>query len=144
LDNYIERWIPEEISVFIDENGVQYFSWSNPLETVETMNESARLLPFEDIKQRIKQSVKNGFIWTDENTSAEALELLTLHIDKVQLTSVLLPIRDDLKSQYLAPAYIAYYRTVEEGVFFSEVMIHVFGINAIDGSYIELGYYIIE
>jgi hypothetical protein len=94
-EDYAERWFPEKIEIFVDENGVQGFSWRNPIEIVETLNESAALLPFEDVKERIKQNIKNGFSWLGDNAIAE------VNVDKVQLTSVLLPIKDDLEHQYI-------------------------------------------
>ena len=40
--------------ILIDENGVQYFGYSSPKETVKLVNESVELLPFDEVQRIAK------------------------------------------------------------------------------------------
>ena len=61
---------------------------------------------------------------------------LEVSLDKVVLANVLVPIKDDLEYQMLAPAWIVYY-SIELGNG-SHTNAMVFAVNAIDGSAIDL------
>ena len=77
----------EEIEVLIDENGIQYFSYSSPKVVLELMNESVELLSFDEVKRIAKNAVSVSFPfeeWGDRQTDLEIYEMLlttyTLHI----------------------------------------------------------------
>lgn len=136
-DEYVERWYNEAISIFVDEVGVRSFFWSNPLEVVEIMNSNVALLPFNDIKERIKMSIKFGYSKRVENGQISSLHEMT--IPRIILTNVLVPIKDDLDNQMLLPAWLVYYMGSFEvdGIEYEDPLA-IFAVNAVDGSSIDL------
>lgn len=62
-----------------------------------------------------------------------------MSVDKIVLTNVLMPIKDDLQHQMLAPAWLVYNTLYmyDEGQIIDEIK-SVFAVNAIDGSNIDL------
>jgi hypothetical protein len=136
-EDFVERWNPESISVYIDEDGIQQFLWKYPLEITEILNENISLLPFDDIKERIKKQIKYGFSHTLEKEQIS--NQFYLSIDKVVLSNVLIPIKDDLSFQMLSPAWLIYYKSYSyiQGDKYEDPLA-VFAVNAIDGSSIDL------
>ena len=136
-DEYIERWRQDMISVYFDEKGVRSFRWDDPVEVTEMLNENVALLPFDDVKDRIKsmikfaysKSVKNGWV------SGES----TMSVDKIVLTNVLIPLKDDPQHQLMIPAWMVYntYYVDDNGRIVDESK-SIFAVNAIDGSSIDL------
>ena len=138
-EEYAARWKPETISVYVDENGIQGFYWINPLEIAETMNENVPLMAFGDMKERIKGYIKYGFSKSvDAGWIPSDLDL-GLSVDKVVLTNILVPIKDEYKEQMLLPAWVVFYedfQNMDGKVYISPTF--VFAVNAIDGSSIDL------
>jgi len=136
-EEYTARWKPETITVYIDENGIKHFYWNNPLEIVEKMNENVPLLAFDDMKERIKGYIKYGF-----SRSVDAGWIISdsgLSVDKIVLTNILVPIKDEYKEQMMLPTWVVFYEQVEHvggRVYISPT--YVFAVNAIDGSSIDL------
>ena len=130
-EDYAERWLPETITIFIDETGIRSFMWRNPVEIVEVMNPNVKLLTFEDVKGNIRNNIQFGL-----SNSIEAGLIkndLKVSVNAIILTNVLVPIKDDLDHQMLFPAWLVYYELEDiEGFTF------VFAVNAVDGSSIDL------
>lgn len=136
-EEYTARWKPETITVYVDENGIEEFYWTNPLQIIEKMNENAPLLAFDDMKERIKGYIKYGFSrrvdggWITSDVG--------LSVDKIVLTNILVPIKDEQREQMLLPAWVVFYEEINYvvgKVFISPT--YIFAVNAIDGSSIDL------
>ncbi len=128
-DEYAERWEMETIAIFIDEYGVREFDWSFPLAVTEVMNKNVPLMPFDQMKEVIRNAVKYGFSNADKGWLNGNDYYMT--IDKIVLSNVLAPIMDDPQHQMMIPAWFVYYTDVIGAK-------SVIAINAIDGSSIDL------
>jgi hypothetical protein len=136
-EEYTERWRQDTITVYVDETGIQFFSWTDPIEVIETLNENVSLLPFEDVKERIKSNIKYGYSKSAEDGWANGE--CDISVDRVMLANVLVPIKDDLQHQTLSPTWLVYYTFYVD--YKSKVIDEwksVFAVNAIDGSSIDL------
>lgn len=136
-EDFVERWRPETILIYVDEKGVRGFYWNNPLEVTDTMNENVSLMPFDDIKKKIKDYIKFGYANSVESgwVNGEC----NISVDKIVLANVLVPIKDDLEHQMFSPTWLVYYTFYVdyEGKVIDEWK-SVFAVNAIDGSSIDL------
>jgi hypothetical protein len=136
-EEFTARLRPETITVYVDESGIKDFYWTNPLQIVEKMNENAPLLAFDDMKERIKGYIKYGFSRSVDKGWIVGDNGMT--VDKIVLTNILVPIKDEYREQMLLPAWVVFYEDVENidgRVYISPTFI--FAVNAIDGSSIDL------
>lgn len=136
-EDYVERWWPETITIYVDQNGIRSFNWSFPLEVVEEMNSNVKLMPFEDIKERIRKTIEFGYSQSvDSGTIAGQNYLI---IDKILLTNIMVPLKDDPNHQTLQPVWLTFYH---DFCFYNDVKIEgsnsVFAVNAIDGSGVDV------
>ncbi len=134
-EEYSERWENETIKIFVDETGIQSFSWAFPLEIVDTINEDVALLSVPELQEKVKQTIKYGFSWIESATTES--KNISIFVDKLVLTGVLLPQQDDLEHQYIAPAWVVLYRYKEQNDLPNNSTF-AFAINAVDGSTIDL------
>jgi hypothetical protein len=130
-EEYIDRWNTERIIVYVDENDIQSFIWQYPLEVVEELNSNVPLLPFDEIKGKVREYIKYAFTKITEGKQVSDRQIT---ISEVVLTNVLLPIKDESEYHMLVPAWIVYYE-FEDGL---GTHTAVLAINAIDGSSIDL------
>lgn len=130
-EDYVERWSPERITIFIDDTGLCTLYWQNALQINNVMNINVPLLSFDDIKERIKKNIEFGYSQTVKNGQANDQSKISVY--KIVLTNVLVPIKNDLEHQMLQPAWLTYYKNPQY-----KNMTFVFAVNAIDGSSIDL------
>jgi hypothetical protein len=102
------------------------------------MNANAPLLAFDDIKEKIRQSVKYGYVKRHGDGPAFVDQYLT--VNKIVLSDVLVPVRDQLDYQMLVPAWLVYYDVsrIVDGKPYPDWNTSVFALNAVDGSVIDL------
>ncbi len=131
-EEYVQRWYPEVIKIYVDETGIKSFVWRYPIEVMEVLNQNVLVLSFDEIKERILEYIKLGFSYTIEKH--KDLTDQNIEVTKIVLTNVMIPIKDETDYQMLAPAWIIYY-TQEAGV--SKISSFI-AVNAIDGSSIDL------
>lgn len=117
---------PEEIQVYVDETGkAQSFVWSHPLETEEKVTENIALLPFEDIKQRIR----------DMLTFINFNDSLPVQVTNIDLNMAIVDVKDHPGEAMYVPAWFIYYTQtfydLETGE--KEQQKLRLGLNAIDG-----------
>ena len=131
-EEYAASWPQETISVFLDENGIQFFNWENPCNIVEEVNANVELLSFEDIYKRATDLIKQGFAWIDEpGTICE-----DFYITRVLLTNCAVQIKDDIQTSYWIPTWVFVYQ--HESTLDNSVVPGYIAVNAIDGSRVEL------
>ncbi len=131
-EDYIQRWYPEVMSVYVDETGIKTFDWRYPIEVTEILNQNVLVLSFDEIKERILDYIKFGFshaVKTYNLSNDQKIE-----VNKVVLTNVMIPVKDDPDHQMLAPTWLIYY-TQQRGAMTISSFI---AVNAIDGSSIDL------
>ena len=110
-EDYVQRWYPEVIKIYVDETGVKTFEWRYPVEVTEVLNQNVLVLDFEEIKERVLEYIKFGFSFVKEMVKEEGGELTDqkIEVNKIVLTNVMIPIQDETDYQMLAPAWIIYY-----------------------------------
>jgi len=136
VEEYVQRWFPEEIKIYVDETGIKTFEWRNPIEVMEVLNRNVLVLGFDEIKERILEYIKFGFSYTVEKLKEKNAELTgqKIEVNKIVLTNVMIPIKNETDYQMLAPAWIIYYtQEVSDNTISSFI-----AVNAIDGSSIDL------
>ena len=117
---------PEEIQVYVDETGkAQSFVWSHPLKTEGKVTENIVLLPFEDIKQRIR----------DMLTFINFNDSLPVQVTNIDLNMAIVDVKDHPGEAMYVPAWFIYYTQtfydIETGE--KEQQKLRLGLNAIDG-----------
>lgn len=117
---------PEEIQVYVDETGkAQSFVWSHPLKTEGKVTENIVLLPFEDIKQRIR----------DMLTFINFNDSLPVQVTNIDLNMAIVDVKDHPGEAMYVPAWFTYYTQtfydLETGE--KEQQKLRLGLNAIDG-----------
>ena len=127
-DDYAYRapLYPEEMRVYVDEAGeVQSFDWLHPLKVEELITENAELLPFEDVKQRIRDMLT--FINFDDS--------LPVQVTSIELNMAIVDIKDHLDEAMYVPAWFIYYTETFNDPDTGEKEQQEFrlGLNAIDG-----------
>ena len=111
---------PEEIQVYVDETGkAQSFVWTHPLGIEEKVTENAALLPFEDVKQRIRDMLTFINSYNSEPTEVTSIKMNITIVD----------VKDHPEQAMYVPAWFIYY-TVNYGDIQQE---YTLALNAIDG-----------
>ena len=111
---------PEEIWVYVDEAGiVQAFSWSHPLKIVETMAKNANLLPFEEVKQRIR----------DMLTYINSYDGYSIKVTGLEIRMALANAKDHSDDAMYVPAWFVDYTIITE----HDLIERTLALNAVDG-----------
>ncbi len=126
-DEFAKRWFDESLDIYVDDGGVQSFSWDNTIDITEVTEENATLMPFDDVKQTIKNNIEldQQFVFSEHG----------IKINKIVLANVVVPVSDDLDYQMLVPSWLVYYKEIPPDRF---DYTNVFAVNAIDGTPINL------
>ena len=132
-EDYAPRWYPEALRLYVDENGIQSFEWSRPLEIVETMNENVLLLEFDEIREQITQAIAHGYAYMSEKMGGSGNYAVT--VNRIVLTNVLVPMRDTVEYQMLVPAWLVFY---QQQMGAAEPLTAFIAVNAVDGSLVDL------
>ena len=135
-EEYIEKWRPEIMTVYVDENGLQDLYWKFPLKVNGVLNQNVPLSSFEEIKESIRSYIKFAFSKIAQDDSYHGTDDLQLSINKMVLTNMLIPVRNDPDVHMLVPAWVVYYQHVTG----YEETTEILAINAIDGSNIDLSF----
>ena len=128
---YALGWQQERAAIFVTEDGVLSFAWDDPKEIVNTANENAALLPFDQVQQHVRDLLHIGLPAYDEEADAHGELVFT----RMALTSVLQRIPNQSDEALLVPAWmllLTTQRQQEQGLAESALL-----INALDGSYIN-------
>ncbi len=117
---------PEEVQLYVDEAGeTQSFVWLHPLEIEEKVTENIALLPFEDIKQRIR----------DMLTFINFNDSLPVQVTNIDLNMAIVDVKDHPGEAMYVPVWFIYYTQtfydLETGE--KEQQELTLGLNAIDG-----------
>lgn len=130
-EDYVERWQAENIKIYVDENGIRAFSWKNSIEAENELNSNVPLLTLDEIKENVREYIKYAFT---KKTDGKQASDRRITVNRMTLTNVLLPIKNESNYHMLAPAWIVYYQYKDS----LGVHTAVIAVNAIDGSSIDL------
>lgn len=135
----------EQIRVMADENGVWYFGWSAPKETVKLVNESVELLPFAEVQRIAKDTLSVCFPYdrmAEINGGKHEIEIY-----RMLLTTFTLRVPDS-DDYYEMPCWVIFF----DGMYVQELGVRerertdehlnhdVLVLNAIDGSVVHTDY----
>ncbi len=111
---------PEEIWVYVNEAGVtQAFGWRYPLQIKEAITQNAGLLPFDKVKQRIR----------DMLTYIDSYDGCPLKVTSIEMRMALVDVKDHPDEAMYAPAWFISYTETSYGMSTEERLV----LNAIDG-----------
>ena len=144
-------WGYERITIYVNENGVVYFSWQNPYSEPEIQTADSQLMSFSDVSDIFAKMImvknSNQKVINDKNGF---VVINSIDIDKVSLNMMRIRDKNNYEQGLLVPVWDfwgtisyeledeAYRDVVYNGKYYS---IHL-TVNAIDGTIIdrELGY----
>ncbi len=137
-DAYNAPILTEELSVFVNENGIRALRFGNPKSVVGLVNGNVELLPFEDAKTRIKNALSVCFPIAYYR---EYGEQVTLDVYRIVLSTQTMRAKDSDET-YEMPCYIVYfdYMDLEKAERDNPIYSHsAIVINAVDGSTVVPG-----
>ena len=128
------RPIPDEmLEIFIDEGGLQSFRYLNPKEVVSLESENVELLPFEQVKLRIKNALVAGM------GASKLDQAIPCTIYRLLLTTCTVRAKDS-DDFYEMPCWVVFF-TWNDGqaalVDNPQVMQEALILNAVDGSIVH-------
>ncbi len=124
----------ETLTLFVDESGIRQLTWSNPLHIIEKLTDNIELIPFEDMKPLIRQTLRSSLSWAGDKESGSSLG--NGRVTRIILSSCYIPQKNSPGKFYLTPAWFilaGFDHSLENGV-----QPQAFAINAVDGTRIEL------
>jgi hypothetical protein len=125
---FMAPWPPETLSVYIDGKGVGWLNWKNPVTAISVENENVQLMPFDQIKEKVKNIIKFGTKWSDnvEQTT------INITVQSLTLTNTIMKVDDSSDYAVLAPTWLIKYADQN-----AAGAITIIAINAIDGSRVD-------
>lgn len=128
---YALGWQQERAAIFVTEDGVLSFAWDDPKEIVNTANENAALLPFDQVQQHVRDLLHLALPVYDEEADPHG-DVLLQHM---ALGAALLRTPNRTDEAFLAPAWVILLTTeMDQRVGAAPCALL---INALDGSYIN-------
>lgn len=140
-DEFIKQeWAGERITILVNDNGIVYFGYSAPLNILETVADSVKVMDFEKIEEIYLDMVAELAVPSELK---DEIQNVNIQVDRVALEYTRISEKDDYSTGLLVPAWNFYgTRTYvyEDGYEYAED--YVFCINAVDGSVVDgtLGY----
>jgi len=135
---YDRPWSPEEIIVYVDDNGIVGFQWISPGDIIRTINDNVKLKDFKAIKEVFMKQLFYQRTWANPGTKDNKIT-----IKKIKLGYMRVKMRDENK-YYLLPVwdFIGDWERTEGSNDIKTENVSFMTINAIDGSVIDrnLGY----
>jgi hypothetical protein len=131
---YSPPFYEEELTVGVSKDGLEYLSWRNCAKAVETVNENAQLLPFESIKQALKDRITYK---TQFNGGLGRVNY-TVNVTSAELRMGYIDIKGNSKQALMVPVWL--FRTQETWTVQHKIVIgneETYKFNAIDGGAIE-------
>lgn len=136
MPDYCAPWSQETVDIFVDKDGVQRLNWSGQSKVIETVSENVKLLPFADIKDRIKKQLEYKYTGiVDDNET-------NINVENIAMGLALINEKDKPGEGLLLPCWYIFYKEVAElnydnGTNHTEIYEDALVLNAIDGSVIE-------
>lgn len=161
-DTYAIMWQHETMKIILDDNGIEFVQWEEPLTVTEVISETSNLMPFSSISEIAQRMLRVIYIENTnaQNDSTERHEL-AVNVKNVRLELIRIRQQDsaDRKIGVLVPAWVFYGKIMKTDYHENETVVSYAGyggkgrntyggdeiilcINAIDGTVIDplLGY----
>lgn len=122
---YAPPWKQEYAELYVTEEGVLSFAWTDPKEHVMTANENVKLLPFDEIQSRVKKLLEYGL------GDYEGSPVL---IKRIVLSTSVAQIKNQCDEAFFVPTWVFFMTTEQDEEIHSDLCVLL--INAIDGTYI--------
>ena len=126
---FMAPWRPEALTMYIDENGIGWVSWENPIRIVSTANENVTLLPFDQIQEKARNIIKYGTKWT-ENSDQRYIDIT---VNSLTLTNTLMRTDNSVDQAVLAPMWLIEYVDNDDATGIPTII----ALNAIDGTRVD-------
>lgn len=123
-DAYSQPWRREVVSVYISENGVEYFSWQNPMEVTGAASPNVELMDFAQIQENAKKLLTAGLSWMES-------DYWKGEMNKMVLTVMVQQMEGETDKAYLMPVWVMFSDWYFDG---GDAVTMAVGINALDGS----------
>lgn len=132
-ESYAQRWCQDWMELYVSDSGVGYVGWFDPNEFVTEANGNVVLMPFDEIRNRIRDDLRFSYAWTDQGNRG----ITELHVKRIVLSCAIERIPDDPDEAALVPSWAVVYSDSRS----EKVKLHerIMLINAIDGSYLHVG-----
>ncbi|MDO4544420.1 MAG: DUF6034 family protein [Clostridia bacterium] len=131
---YVLPWEPEEINLYVTENGVESFGWNNIYVIGEEVNPDVEIMPFDKVQTRIRNYFKYALAWT-EDAQREAYGSSIVYVTRVALTTSVSQVENQKETAYLVPTWAIFYIGDEWRRLYGDESVLL--LNAIDGSLIS-------
>lgn len=95
-EEYRKMWQSEYINLQIDDDGLAYLAWYNPIDIVEKESENVEVVDFEQAKELFKTNMTNIL----------ATKSVEVEIDDIELGYVFVPVKDVMTEYMLVPSWI--------------------------------------
>ncbi len=108
-DDYRMPFTPEQLTLFVTDEGVQLFDWQNMVRPVAMVAENTQLLPFEEIMPRIIDNIRFGDFVLGKLAEGEADgSFKSLYkISGVTLSAAYVPAYGNPQNVWLVPVWMA-------------------------------------
>ena len=123
----------EQFSVYIENGELMEVLWSDPQELISVENPAVELMPFDEIKERIKDRISYGLSRYSDK------KFMDIHIDKIALVYLKSSKANTVREYYYSPMWCftnraesPYLMPLQDGINF---------INAIDGTFVDVDVY---
>lgn len=102
----ISGWLYEEMVVCIDDSGIVYLDWGGRVQQGEYENESAKLLPFDEVKQAVLDNADRAYALSGLGANgSDILESVDISITDMRLGLMRLPVAGEPGQSRLVPAW---------------------------------------
>ena len=138
----------EEITAYVDDDGIALFRIENPLKCTQTVNSSVELMKFEDVYDIFKQyaalhydNIESITEYEDGTTYTQYADEVDVNIKEIYLAGIRIVRKNDISRYLIVPVWI--FKGFKKTTFtsFGDVNTGHFGtsviINAIDGTIIN-------
>ncbi len=130
----------EVFTLVIDDEGMHFLTWQGAMELQDTVTESAKLLPFNEIQERIKEQLPRQY--SDSNIKA-AYPTNIVHVTKLELGLMRVRVKNAPDEYMLTPVWdVIGYTDVNNSTGAAKVdpqnhIITLLTLNAMDGSVVD-------
>ena len=119
----------EQFSIYIEDGELMDARWTNPQELIYVENPAVELMPFDEIKERIKDRIEYGLSWGGSKS-------IPVRIDNIMLLYLKSAKANSINEYYYTPVWgftdrgdSPYLIPLKDGINF---------INAIDGTFVQV------
>ena len=132
LPMYSAPWFQEMIMIYVDENGVQRFSWGGYTQSEKVIADNVQLMDFENIKERATQQIyyQNGGI-------LDYVDHQTVNIKQISFGMSLINKKDEPGIGLMVPSWNIFYDISMDSGSDSYTDNGFIILNAVDGSVID-------